>query len=162
MEDALLMLEFEDNAPSLVPSGYIYSKTYRHRIRFFGLENLIEKLNRIYYFLGLSQDPSGYPGSFHIDEKFFVAEDCLRDHDGWLNPDPPAEDRLPAQWKRCMVLRPLTGRDSCWQGMLIRKDFQHSYKNVHELKELLGYVWLRLKFPGDRSPWTSADGGRKI
>ena len=64
MEDALLMLEFEDNDPSLVPSGYIYSKTYRHRIRFFGLENLIEKLNRIYYFLGLS------PGSFRLSGEF--------------------------------------------------------------------------------------------
>lgn len=151
------MLEFSNGDSSLVPSGYIYSKTYGHRIRFFGLENLIEKLNRIYYLLGVSQDPSGYPGSFHIDQKFFVAETCLKDHDAWLCPDPNPKNLLPDQWRYCLILRPLSGRESCWQGVLIRKGFQCRYRNIHELKELLGYVWLRLKFPEDHSPWIFDD-----
>ncbi len=77
---------------------------------------------------------------------------CLEDHDEWLRPDLPSDGQLPGQWKRCMMPRPFEGRDSCWQDILIRKNLQRGYKNTRGLKALLGYVWLRLKFPEGRSP----------
>ena len=147
MKDTLLMVEFHDHHQSLMPCGYIYSRTYKHRLSFLGLENLTEKINRIYYLLGISDDPSEYPGNFEMDRPFFVKEECLKSQEQWLSPDTAAEDMMPGRWSRCMVIHPLGGRASCWQGIVIESHFRHTYKDVHELKELLGYIWLRLKFP---------------
>ena len=59
IKDSMLMLEFDDQEAQLVPSGHLYSMWYGHRLSFYGLENLMEKMNRIYYLMEISSDDSG-------------------------------------------------------------------------------------------------------
>ena len=62
----------------MVPRGWIYSIRYGHKLSFYGLENLVEKVNRIYYLLEFSETTTDYPAAFWQMEGFSFWKNVLR------------------------------------------------------------------------------------
>ncbi|HIQ99138.1 MAG TPA: hypothetical protein IAB23_05615 [Candidatus Scybalocola faecavium] len=145
IKDSMLMLEFDDQEAQLVPSGHLYSMWYGHRLSFYGLENLMEKMKRIYYLMEISSDDSGYPSAFPTDNPFFVSETCLEGKAQWYSHRDIPSNMEPERWENCLMIRSLNRKENCWQGQLMEKDRQWNYNSAHELTELLSQVWLMMK-----------------
>lgn len=142
--DTLLMLEFEQQDAQLVPMGQIYSISYGQRLSFYGLENLVEKLERIYELLGISQAFSEN-WSCPEDGRFFVMEECLKNPDCWSGQKCHRVFPQPRAWKNCLMLVPLGYRGACWQGTVVWKGQRLGYSDCGQLKELLARCWLEIK-----------------
>lgn len=143
--DPLLMLEFLNEAAQLVPRGWIYSIRYGHKLSFYGLENLVEKVNRIYYLLEFSETTTDYPGSFLADGRFFFLKKCLEDRAAWKTRENEGTYPQPEHWGNCLIINPLSCRGNCWQGTVVWKRYRLNYGNIHDLKELLSRCWLDIK-----------------
>ncbi len=141
----LLLLEFSDEDAQLVPKGHIFTMDLGHCMAFNGIGNLMEKLSRIYDLWEGTGDCGTYKSVYPVDDRFFFAEKCLESRDAWQTPEATGKREIPSRWKNCMMIWTFGGGRGAWQGVLIDSKERIGYKNAHELSELFGRQWLKLK-----------------